>query len=39
MAFVTNGPDATEKPAIAQTIPAKIVARILLPAVMYVVSC
>jgi len=34
MAFVTNGPDATEKPAIAQTIPAKIVARSLLPAVM-----
>jgi hypothetical protein len=38
MAFVTNGPDATVKPASAQTIPAKIVARSLLPAVMFVRS-
>jgi len=32
MAFVANGPDATEKPANSQTIPARTVARNLLPA-------
>ncbi len=36
MAFVTNDPDATVNPATAQTIPAKIVARSLLPALILV---
>jgi hypothetical protein len=34
MARVANGPDATDKPAKIQTIPARTVARNLLPAVM-----
>jgi len=34
MAFAANGPDATEKPAIVQTIPASTVARNLLHALM-----
>ena len=32
MAFDANGPDATENPANTQTIPARTVARNLLPA-------
>jgi hypothetical protein len=36
MAFVTNGPDAIMKPAYIQTIPATIVARNLLPALICV---
>jgi hypothetical protein len=35
MAFVTNGPDATVKPAKTQTIPARTAARNLLPALMF----
>jgi len=38
MAFVANGLDATVKPASAQTIPARIVARILLPALIVICS-
>jgi hypothetical protein len=36
MAFVTNGPDAIEKTAKTQTIPARTVARNLLPALILV---
>jgi hypothetical protein len=35
MAFAANGPDATEKPAMIQTIPARTAARNLLPALIF----
>ena len=38
MAFVTNGLDATVKPAKTQTIPARTVAKNLLPALIFVMS-
>jgi len=37
MAFAASGPDATEKPAYIQTIPARTVASNLLPALILLV--
>jgi hypothetical protein len=39
MAGVASGPDATDKPANIHTIPAMIVARILLPALIVLTPC